>query len=276
MAAAEGAAGSGAAATTSSFAPRTFDRVDSRGECQLAAAPPHHVLAGLQSVGMKARMSVGRGYTASTVERPGSSLPPRSAFARTQSMPVAVATALAFNGRPDELQPFAASSNASRQGAPALPAILYEDEQDAWRGDGDLSMSEDGDSVSGRSSAAATALTQASPRKRTADDVLAQAFMDGDDENDDTVAMQGSIGSIGANERSFRSIPAPHVASSGRTLGTRRPFGPTQTMPANLATARYLAEGDGASSHYEAGKLPAAAEAWRKINFDDFTKRDDF
>lgn len=42
--------------TASASCTRSFSRVDSRGECQLAAAPPHGVLAGLQSVGMKARM----------------------------------------------------------------------------------------------------------------------------------------------------------------------------------------------------------------------------
>lgn len=41
---------------SSSSNARDFERVDSRGEYQLAAAPPLHVLAGLQSVGMKARM----------------------------------------------------------------------------------------------------------------------------------------------------------------------------------------------------------------------------
>ncbi|PWN25080.1 hypothetical protein BDZ90DRAFT_234299 [Jaminaea rosea] len=233
----------------------TFSRTDSRLSCQMASRPSSDVLAGLQSVGMRARMAVERGYDGSNGGRAGTPpsgaavLPPRATWGRTQSMPTWGMAQQQQGAR--ELQPFG-------EGNAWPSAVEYATIRHQNRSD-DL-MEEDGASVAASSS---------SSLKRTADDVLGDAF--GDEEGDFVDEEQENV-DLAAGPGSMAPPPAPRrtIAPTPARLAPRaNPFAQgastTHTMPANLATAEYLRAGaDGAN------------EPWASMRFDDFAKKEDF
>lgn len=120
-------------------------------------------------------------------------------------MPLAAAASLAFNGRPGELQPFAAATATATSSIGSSLAqiplsVLKTNGEGSFlnEGDGDsfVTGSDQGsDSVSRRvSRTEREAIGQSPSLKRTADDILAQAYMDADD-NDEQVALSGFGGS---------------------------------------------------------------------------------
>ena len=232
----------------------SFARTDSRMSCSFAAAPPTEVLAGLQSVGMRARMAVERGYegapTTSRHNSGASVLPPRNTWARTQSLPswgTAVGTAAAR-----ELQPFGEGNgwpDAQAMGA-YRAGVASSSIGSSFGG-----MDEDAESVA------------SSSLKRTADDVLGDAFDDGDgdfvgEEQENTEPAPRHILSAPSQNR---------LGSSARMAPRANPFAQSSstmhTMPANLATAEYLRAGDAPG---------AGNEPWASMRFDDYAKKEDF
>lgn len=108
-------------------------------------------------------------------------------------MPVASPNAFLGN-RPGELQPFAATTSAFNQAhRPLAPILAHRGHEEEDEEDDEMMIPDEdaNEARSGRSSVATTVTSSGSSLKRNADDVLAQAFMD-DEENDSTVQMQST------------------------------------------------------------------------------------
>lgn len=113
--------------------------------------------------------------------------------------------------------------------------------------------------------------------KRTADDVLGDFMSDDDDEAENVDAQGDKTMALGGGD----AKDSMDTSSNISTMGTPRPnksfprrrggFAHTQTMPASLATTRYLASA-----------APRAQDdidddgKWRQFRFEEYSKREDF
>lgn len=193
---------------------QTFDRTDSRGSYQCEAAPDLQTRAALQSVGMRARAAVGKGYEVinppftnislsnannnsinsnsnsnTGTAHPGSlATSSRATWSRVQSAPTWTGSGSTIK----ELQPFSESTVE----VPHLPYQSFLQLADRNTASTTLmEEDEDGMSFTGSSSSSGT-------KRRATDDVLGD-FMS-DDEDEDQVG-----GGIGQGEDDTMKMAAP-------------------------------------------------------------------